>query len=565
MVPGRRLVSFPISPDRPRSVCPCVSLALASWSSPCWPPRRSPRRRSAPPASITSADAAASSAAVTDTPASPAESAIVRRIDELLAQGWQAAGVEPAAPADDGEFVRRAYLDLTGVIPRTSEVREFLADESPDKRAELIDRLLESPRYATHMATTWRNRILPQGADEGRPREALGLQKWLRTRFADNLRYDRIVGGLLMATGENELGPALYFQANDLSPEKLAGSAAELFMGVDLHCAQCHDHPFADWSQKDFWGLAAFFARTKSGDEGRMNPMNMSYKLVDVETGEVTIPESTEVVPPKFPQGDPAAEDKWQSRRSQLVVWLTSRDNAFFARSTVNAAWQHLFGEALVKSIRPWDGEEPTTGRQLLDELAANFADSGFDLRGLWRTLANTRAYQLSSRHDDVKAARPDLFARMLAKPLTPEQLYDSFRLLAPAPPGEAAPGPVPVVSLDEDPLRIEFVRRMRTPPGKPTEYRAGTLQALMLMNGAFTDAATAHDRSSLLGALDAPYMTDDERVDALFLATSARGPEDGRAQCVPRRVEEVRNARRQAPCRERPVVGSAEQYRVRV
>jgi hypothetical protein len=457
---------------------------------------------------------------------------IVRRIDELLAEGWQAAGVEPAPSADDSEFIRRAYLDFTGVIPRIAEVREFIDDDAPDKRARLVDQLLQSPRYATHMATTWRNRILPTGVDSERPREALGLQKWLRTRFAENLRYDRIVGGLLLATGENELGPALYFQANDLSPEKLAGSAAELFMGVDLHCAQCHDHPFAEWSQKDFWGFAAFFARTKSGDEGPMNPMNMSYRLVDVDQGEVTLPETTEVVSPKFPLGEGAAEDEWQSRRSQLVVWLTSRDNEFFARSTVNAAWQHLFGHALVESIRPSDGEQPSHRRQLLDELAAHFVESDFDIRDLWQTLASSRAYHLSGRHADPKAAKPELFARMLPKALTPEQLYDSFRLLAPTDATGQRPGMA--VSLDEDPVRIEFVRRMRTPPGSATQYRAGTLQVLMLMNGAFTDAVSAPDRSSLLGALNAPFMDDDERVNSLFLATLARMPDaDEQAACL--------------------------------
>ena len=124
-----------------------------------------------------------------------------------LAAEWKAAGVAPAPTAADGEFLRRAYLDLTGVIPRVSEVREFLADERPDKREQLVDRLLASPRYATHMATTWRNRILPLGVDPERSREAVGLQKWLRTRFAKNLRYDNLVGGLLLTIGGDELGP----------------------------------------------------------------------------------------------------------------------------------------------------------------------------------------------------------------------------------------------------------------------------------------------------------------------------------------------------------------------
>jgi hypothetical protein len=383
------------------------------------------------------------------------------------------------------------------------------------------------------MATTWRNRILPLGENPERVREALGLQKWLRTRFADNQRYDRIVGGLLLASGENEFGPALYFQANDLAPEKLAGSAAKLFLGVDLDCAQCHDHPFADWSQRDFWGFAAFFARVKSADAGNMDMRNASYRLVDLDRGDVTLPESDEVVPPRFPRGNVAMDDEYQTRRSQLVVWLTSRDNDFFARTAVNVAWEHLFGRPLVEAVDL--GDDDSLRAQLLDELAAEFVESGFDLRQLWRTLATSRAYQLSSLHDDPDAARPELFARMLPKPLTPEQLYDSFLLLAPsaraAAPNEEAPPPDAALGLDEDPARIEFVRRMRTPPGDPTEFRAGTLQALMLMNGRLTDDATAHDRSSLLGAVSAPFMGDDERVDSLFLATLARAPDDDERQ----------------------------------
>ena len=272
------------------------------------------------------------------------------RIDVQFEQMWALDHIEPAPLASDGEFLRRAYLDLNGVIPRASEVREFLADDRPDKRVQLVDRLLASPRYSTHMATNWRNRIIPVNADATRGPQAMALQKWLRTRFAKNLRYDNLVGELLLTLGGDELGPALYFQANDLSPEKLATNTAELFLGVHLQCAQCHDHPTAAWKQTDFWGLAAFFARVKAPEQ-RNNPMQMSYRLVDADQGDVRLPDSAEVVPPKYPGGDVATDEARRSRRLQLALWITSRDNDYFSRAAVNWAWSQLFGRGLVESL----------------------------------------------------------------------------------------------------------------------------------------------------------------------------------------------------------------------
>jgi hypothetical protein len=489
-------------------------------------------------ASIMAFAAASSAFAAVTTPSGSDDSAeptkrtseqMARRVDELLAAEWKSAGIEPAPAASDSEFLRRASLDLTGVIPRASQVRAFLADERPDKRVVLIDELLGSPRHATHMATTWRNRIIPTDVAPERNREALALQKWLRTRFAKNLRYDNLVGELLLTLGGDELGPALYYQANDLSPEKLAGSAAELFLGVRLDCAQCHDHPFADWSQRDFWGLAAFFARVKTRDGANMNMMmNANYRLVDSAEGDVTLPESSEVVPPKFPKGEAASDGSRQTRRVQLAIWMTSRDNPFFARAAVNWAWTHMFGRGLVETLDDAEQEDAAVEAKLLNELADYFADSGYNLRELWRTLASTQAYQLTGGMEDETKA--DLFAQMRAKPLTPEQLYDSFVMLAPAnAPGSsaAARGANMAASLDEDPTRIEFVRNMRAPPGSATEYRAGTLQALMLMNGRVAAGVSNTDASNLLGAIVAPYMNDDERVESLFLSTVSRLPED--------------------------------------
>ena len=453
---------------------------------------------------------------------------MARRIDELLAAEWKAAGVAPAPTASDGEFLRRAYLDLTGVIPRVSEVREFLADERPDKRELLVEQLLASPRYATHMATTWRNRILPLGVDPERSREAVGLQKWLRTRFAKNLRYDNLVGELLLAIGGDELGPALYFQANDLSPEKLAGSAAELFLGVKLDCAQCHDHPFADWSQRDFWGLAAFFARVKAADE-RMMMMRTSYRLVDADQGDVRLPESNEIVPPKYPRGDAASDEARKSRRTQLALWMTSRDNQFFC-----ARGREL---GLDAPVRPRAGRFARQRRSGTTHSANQIARRARQLLCRFR-LRSEKSLADAGQHAGLPAVEPARRSgggrAAVVRPHA-RQAADAgaavrqFHCAAPpASTGGMAYGSTvgPASMLDEDPARMEFVRRMRPPPGSVTEYRAGTLQALMLMNGRTTAEATGHGSSSLLGALDAPFMTDEDQVESLFLATLARRPD---------------------------------------
>ncbi len=466
------------------------------------------------------------------------------RIDQLIAQMWSADKIEPAPQSTDGEFIRRVYLDLNGVIPRVGEVRAFLADTSPDKQVRLIDHLLSSPRYSTHMATVWRNRILPLGVDAERGPQAVALQKWLRARFAKNLRYDNLVGEMLLTLGGDELGPALYYQVNDVSPEKLATSTAELFLGVHLHCAQCHDHPTAAWTQRDFWGLAAFFARVRAPND-RNNMMQMSYRLVDADQGDVRLPDSNEVVPPKYPDGDMAKDEGRRLCRLQFALWLTSRGNEFFSRAAVNWAWSQLFGRGLVESLD--DVQPESANGQLLNELAAYFVKSGYDLRNLWRTLAITRVYQLSSHGDTSKP--PQHFSRMLAKPLTPEQLYDSFTVLAPL--GDRAPRPVVSESeltgvnssLEEDPVRVDFIRRMRPPPGDPTEYREGTLQALLLMNGRAMSDVTAPDRSNILGALEAPFMSDNDCIEALFLAALAQAKQRG-SEVVPGRVGNVERAK---------------------
>jgi hypothetical protein len=438
---------------------------------------------------------------------------MTERIDQLLAERWQAAGVEPAPLADDANFLRRLHLDLTGVIPHVADVQEFLADENPNKRREVIDRLLVSPGHYTHLADVWRDLMLPRKFDPQQTAGLIGLQNWLRRQFVDNRRYDRIVADLLVATGGDEAGPALFYTALGVKPEELGTATARIFLGIRLDCAQCHNHPFDKWTQEDFWGYAAFFAQLQ-----QRNTNAATMRLVDVADGEVRIPDTDRVVPTRYPGGAMVDEGDRGTRRQQLAIWMVSRENPYLGRAAVNLVWSELFGRGLVEPLDDFGDHNPPSHPELLQELSDWFVASGYDLQRLYRVLANTRAYQLSSVVPSGSAPPPELFARMTVKTLTAEQLYDSLGRVALRPGAEGQ-------ERLADPRRLTFVVKLLSQTRTPTDFEFGVPQALTLMNGAELVAVTSEAQSGLLQALEAPYLDDGQRIDTAFLAALSRPP----------------------------------------
>ncbi len=438
---------------------------------------------------------------------------MTERVDALLAERWLAAGVEPAALADDASFLRRLHLDLTGVIPPVADVQDFLADENPHKRRELIDRLLVSPGHYTHLADVWRDLMLPRRFDPEQTAGLIGLQNWLRRQFVENRRYDRIVADLLVATGGDEAGPALFYTALGVKPEELGTATSRIFLGIRLDCAQCHDHPFDRWTQQDFWGYAAFFAQLQ---QRTTNAATM--RLVDVEAGDVRLPDTDTVVSARYPGGATVDEGERGTRRQQLAIWMVSRENPYLGRAAVNLVWSELFGRGLVEPLDDFGDHNPPSHPQLLAELSEWFVASGYDLERLYRVLANTRAYQLSSIVPSAGAPAAELFARMTVKTLTAEQLYDSLARVALRPGSEGQ-------ERLADPRRQAFVMKLQSQTRTPTDFELGVPQALTLMNGAELIAVTDEAQSGLLQALEAPYLDDGQRVDVAFLAALSRRP----------------------------------------
>ncbi len=461
-------------------------------------------------------------------------SALSEHVDAQLAALWRSHGIQPTEAADDLEFMRRVYLDLAGHIPRVSEVRRFEVDASVDRRERLVDRLLADRDHATNLAAVWRRMLLPDDVDLSRFGGHEKFEEWLAEQFGANVSYDQIVGKLLLAEGRvSEPGPLLFFGAVKLNPEELAARTSRVFLGTRMECAQCHDHPFDNVTQRDFWSFAAFFARI-SRPQGKMETTSPVLRVHDSPFGEVTLPETDEIIRPKLPMTDAEIEeieeieesDDAPARRTQLVQWLTAPTNPHFARAAVNRVWAHLFGRGLVEPVDDMRPDNAAIAPDVLDALSRDFAASGFDLRRLLRALVLTRAYQLSSRTTTDEPSRAQVFAQMNIKTLNAEQLYDCIAVATQqtASHGDST-SPASLARFADNDRRM-FIEQFRS-PGQPVDYHAGIPQALTLMHGALVHTGSDLSTSGLLRSVEAPFFTTDQRVATLYLATLSRRPTD--------------------------------------
>ena len=377
--------------------------------------------------------------------------ALAARIDAKLAAFWAEAKVKSAPRADDGEFLRRACLDLIGRIPTAAEARDFLDDPNPEKRVALVDRLLDSPAYAARATALWRQILLPETEDQV-ARRRRGFKAWLQKKVAEEAGYDRVVREILtaklvgrentmVATVRTDPSPAAFYTAKGGKPETLASDAARAFLGLRLECAQCHDHPFAKWKKQEFWGFAAFFAGVpQAADDGSGTmPRN------DANRRELTIPGTKTVV--KASHLDHTAP-AWRPRadtREVLADWVTSPSNPYFARAAVNRVWARFFGSGLIEPVDDIDSADDAELGGLLDEIAVEFRNHGYDMKYLVRALTATRAYSLTSAADANESSAPPPFARMAVRGLSPAQFLDSLAQSDRAPDISPRPGgPLP-------------------------------------------------------------------------------------------------------------------------
>lgn len=452
--------------------------------------------------------------------------ALARHIDKAIDARLRTENVAASPRCDDAEFVRRVYLDLIGRIPPAEKTAAFLDSREPNKRAQLIDELLASSDYGKHQADIWQTLLLPVSSDN-RFVPFDKMTAWLEKSFNDNKPWDQLVRDVLTAEGElDKNGAVVYFLAN-ATPDKLTDNATRVFLGVQLQCAQCHNHPFTDWKQDEYWGMAAFFTKVRTSTNPRQ-ALRQGGSISISESGKgrpVRLPISAKRVPPKFLQAEAPNLAASAAYRPVLARWMTSPNNPYFSRAMVNRLWGQVFGRGLVQPIDDMhDGNRPSHP-QLLADLSAQFAANGFDVKYLLRVLCNSETYQRTSKPVAGNAeAGPELFSRMAVKVLTPEQLFDSLAQVVGTPnqanarrrPANAAAA----ARLRNITPRTQFVSFFKGEENaEATEYQAGIPQVLRLMN------SPQLNNAAMLAPLLKSGKSPGQVIEQLYLATLSRRP----------------------------------------
>jgi hypothetical protein len=446
-------------------------------------------------------------------------------IDDLVLRKLAQFRIEPSALATDAEFLRRVSLDVIGALPSTDEARRFLDDRSPDKRARLIDALLERPEFGDYRALKLSD-LLRVNSQYLSQEGSDAFYRWIRNRARANVPYDALVRELLTASGSGfRVGPANFYRTND-DPEKLAEATAQTFLGVRLNCAKCHNHPFEKWQQKDYFSLAAFFARVgrKGGPEFGEN------QVVVRSTGEVKHPKTEAVLTPKFLGGAEPAIENGQDRRAVFAEWLTSRPNRQFAQVAVNRLWAELFGRGIVDAVDDFRVSNPPSNDALLDALAQKFIELDYDVKGMLRLILNSRTYQLSSLMTPTNERDLRHFARAYPKRLPAEVLADALDTATGKP---SRYGSLPIgthaVQLPDSRIGSYLLDVFGRPKREivcacERDPQPNLSQMLNLLNGSELNTRIAATDGRLAKLLQA-NMANGQVVTELYLATLSRSP----------------------------------------
>ncbi len=349
-------------------------------------------------------------------------------IDEFVFAKLKSLGLPPSPVCDDATFVRRVTLDIAGRLPTADEARAFVADASPQKRDQLIDRLLDSADYADYFANKWSVILRNQRVNNNYTRGTYAFHDWIRRSLLANKPYDQFVREIVGAAGEMGQNPPVAWYRAVQTAEQQLEDTAQLFLGLRIQCARCHHHPFERWSQHDYYSFSAFFSRV-----GRKNGINglqpRDEQRIFHNRGEALArdPRSGENLKPAGLGSEPLNVEPDRDPRQALVDWMSSPDNPFFAPALVNRYWKHFLGRGIVEPEDDMRVTNPASNPQLLAALASRFNDSRFDMKDLIRTICRSSTYQLGSEPNEFNASDKQNFSYYRPKRLSAEVLYDAL------------------------------------------------------------------------------------------------------------------------------------------
>jgi hypothetical protein len=452
----------------------------------------------------------------------PAE--LARTIDAGIDAKLAARKVPASPPCTDSEFIRRAYLDLTGVIPPADKARTFIDSRETDKRTKLIDELLASSNYGKHQADVWMS-LLVQKTSDNRRVDFAPFRDWLTEQFNDNTSWSAIVSDLITANGAYGKVPATGFYLSNNTVDKMTDQVTKLFLGVSMQCAQCHDHKFEDWKQKEYWSFTQFFMKVGigGGAGAKVDDTAVVKEGGPINRKKSPLPEAAMSLPASFLRdGGPLKLSTPEPYRPVLAKWVTGEKNPYFAKAMVNRVWGQFFGTGFVNPLTDMGPNETPSHPELLAGLAHQFAGGGYDLKKLIRAVCRTSAYQRSSKPLPGNEKDESLFSHVAVKVMSPEVLYDSTMAVMGGPAaGPAVRGPMAQQKGAPVGRREQFVNFFLAGADatNSTEYEAGIPQALKLMNSRqMTNPAAVR---SLIGLK--PVKT--EAIEKLYLTTLARRP----------------------------------------
>lgn len=341
-------------------------------------------------------------------------------IDELVYDKLRKLRVTPSELCTDEEFLRRVYIDIVGQLPTPEERAAFLADTATDKREKVVDTLLGRKEFVEIWVMKWAERLLMRSSNEVSYKSMLLYYSWLQDRLANNVPMDKIVRELLGSSGGTFTEPATNYYQIERDTLKLSENTAQVFMGVRMQCAQCHNHPFDRWTQDDYYGFAAFFSQI-----GRKRAEDPRETIIfDRRDGEVNHPLDKRVMPAMYLGGGPA-DVKNTDRRDALADWLTSKDNTFFSRNLANFTWSHFFGRGIVDPVDDVRVSNPPSNEALLDALSDKLVEYNYDFRRLVRDICTSRTYQLSSRTNASNELDESNFSHAAVRRVRSEILLD--------------------------------------------------------------------------------------------------------------------------------------------